>query len=370
MEGEQRDQNKIKAGSLKGNEGEKRCKVESIISSPCKSSNSPNAFGRTSDNLRSVLMHPMGLPLVVYLNGIQNHHDHPAYIKNVLDNFTNSRNDDSRLRDNVFAATALDWGGGETDFTEKLWFNINYCEIGEELLTTAREKKVVKEKETGKVDFIFHEKVLVDQSSASSVVALFEFGIGNGMWWTKQDQVLKYASMLLQTNTDNNNNYKIDQPVLLSVITINDSSKSQDANIIKWANVKCANQEEYDAFEKKKGKTFDLNIDGIVSKTSDTEKIPFEARFGVFLCIPMGEEGKFRLALLWRHETETLKDASTQFGKMLYAVQLCSFLSKNCNLNENAIQYTYLGPHCCKIGDYVRLIYIYIYRIKLTLAAQ
>ena len=91
----------------------------------------------------------------------------------------------------------------------------------------------------------------------------------------------------------------------------------------------------------------DLNDDGT-----------FTARFGVFLCIPKNKN-EFRIALLWRHETTTLQDASIQFGRILYAIQLCSYLRESNDLDKKKINYTYLGPNCCKIGKLVRLITIH-----------
>ena len=86
-----------------------------------------------------------------------------------------------------------------------------------------------------------------------------------------------------------------------------------------------------------------------------TQKNTFEVRFGVYLCIPKNDN-KFCITMLWRHETKTLQDASTQFGKILYAVQLCSYLREYCDVNKETIRYEYLGPNCCRIGNLVRLI--------------
>lgn len=341
-------QKKLKVESSTDNEGCNERRPNSDLGSNSTKTPSPSTTGSTSSNpddgfrqtnqcLRSVLVHPMCLPLVIYLNDVPFTQYHPNFVWTALNGF--ATDDDCCLRENVFAATALDWNSGESDFTKKLLFNINHCKIGESLLKTDGEKQIVGNRgETGKVDLIFREK-----ESESSIVALFEFGLNSNIWWKKQNQILKYVN-ILRTSTDHN--YKFDQPILLSVITINENeSKSSDDKIIKWTK---------DTREAEKVASLESNMKRIKENVVAPciEDIHFEARFGVFLCIPKGKN-EFRIALLWRHDTKTLKDASTQFGKVLFAVQLCSNFCSNSKVKENSTLYKYLGPNCCKIGDCV-----------------
>jgi hypothetical protein len=336
------------------------------IKSPSKSAFSPDAFQQTNYHLRSILMHPMGLPLAVYLNNIPRNPENldnddmlPEYIWAALDDYSDRCKDNGKWRDNVFAATALDWNGGEKDFTKKLLLNIKHCKVGDAQLTTIGEKKITGSRgETAIVDFIFHENEL-GNNGKTSVIGLFEFGLESKMWWTKQHQMLMYVNMLLAGNDPN---YKIDQPILLSVITI-----SQDKSII---NDKCKksrmekvsdalSEAETEACKQERIKLLKKHLRSITSsKRLDTEKIKFVARFGVFLCIPK-KNNQFRLALLWRHDSNTLRDACTQFGKILYTVQLCSNLRKPLNLNKIMKEYTYLGPNCCKFGSKVSSSFIF-----------
>jgi hypothetical protein len=300
-------------------------------------------FAATNEILRSVLMHPMGLPLLFFFNNV-NAAKQFGYVKAALDGF-NSITDDRRLRENVFAATVLDWQVGETDLTKKLMFNIKHCKIGDSLLTTDREKQIIgNEGQKAFVDYIFSEKK--DATGKSSIVALFEFGLQNNNWWTKQHQILKYVQMM---RTEEDPNYKIDQPILLSAITINEESK------IGGDSKKRTREEMSD---EAKIETFESNL----QKTTENENNDhrFEARFGVFLCTPKGDN-EFRISLLWRHTTTTLKEASAAFGRVLHAVQLCSYLRNYCNDQRKTIDYKYLGPNCCKIGDTVSLILSYYF---------
>ena len=261
----------------------------------------------------SVRMHPISFPLLLYLNDVvdEQHNENllPEYIRSAFQHFV--CDDPRNMRDNVFEATAMNWEQKETDFTQNLLSRINENDIGKALFVTSSEKRIsgksevrVGKAETGQVDFIFHNH--------QSVVALFEFGINNDKWWTKQDQILKYVQML-RFNQDPN--YKIDQPMLLSVITINEDTQ----------------------------------------RVMNGPQTTFAAKFGVFLCIPK-KVNEFSVTLLWRHKTNILQDASIQFGKILYAVQLCLYLRESSALDKMTIQYEYLGPNCCRIGKLVRLI--------------
>ena len=319
-----------------------RCNSDSDSESRCSfiqsvRSNSSVGYRQTKHNLISVLMHPISLPLLIYLNNMKKQDEHPEYIWSALTRFI--LDDPTNMRENVFAVTTLDRNNGETDFNAKLLFHINDYEIGKSLFITAGQTQissVLKETgraETGKVDFIFHTNES-DDNNKSSVVALLNVGMNHELWWKKQDRILKYVKLLRRTN---GTHYKIDQPLLISVITFNEEAK---------------NESNDDTFGKQRAT--DLNDDGT-----------FTARFGVFLCIPKNKN-EFRIALLWRHETTTLQDASIQFGRILYAIQLCSYLRESSDLDKKKISYTYLGPNCCKIGKSVRLILTH----RISFAAQ
>ena len=116
------------------------------------SANPDTGFNNTCQHLRSILMHPIGLPLFLYLNDIPHNKDDfalkgggtvtvnlPAsmdYIWSAFENFatfckSNPQPNEDYLRENVLTATSLDWNGGETQFTKKLLFNVNHCKIGD-----------------------------------------------------------------------------------------------------------------------------------------------------------------------------------------------------------------------------------------------
>ena len=333
------EQNEAMDVSSLGSDSTTRCS-ESVSDS----SDPEVGFGATIDITCSVLMHPMGLPLLFFIYNNDNAVNPVTYVQAALEGFNGTHTEDIDLRKNVFAATVLDWREGETDLTKKLMFNIKHCQIGASLVMTDREKQITgNEGQTAKVDYIFSEAE--GEDAKKSIVALFEFGLENNNWWTKQHQILKYVKMM---RTEEDTKYKFDQPILISAITINSTSQ------IGGKSRKRAQTEELIDEAKKAAQiaTFQSNLNIITKNENNINNHRFEARFGVFLCTPKGNDD-FRITLLWRHTTQTLSDASTQFGKILHAVQFCSYLRKYCNDHKNMIQYKYLGPNCCKIGDLV-----------------
>jgi hypothetical protein len=382
------------------------------IQSPSKSSNTENGFKQMGIYLRSVLIHPICFPLLYYLNDISLSNDTKSEDDTILYDFIQKSLSDfsekdhkvaKKARENVFAATALDWNGMEKDLTTKLLYNINHCQIGNPLVVTNGEEEVKGENNRkGKVDLMFLGNEIASDSTTGStstsnedgkslrndgekpfssdddkafiindgeshnvddvkpsiksdvklsnntsppVVAMFEFGIGNDIWWTKQDQILKYLQML---QVKNDERIQIGQPILISVITINaKESKVTDREVEAWS------KKDSQLSDDDKISTLIKNLEDVAAKRKSEKKDEsFVARFGVFLCIPK-TNNEFRIALLWRHDTKTLLNASSQFGKILYAVQLCAYLRQSCILKDITTQYKYLGPNCCKIGKRV-----------------
>lgn len=289
-------------------------------------------FKTTNRHMRSVLMHPIGLPLVIYLNDVPSgsYSDrHLAYIREALNSYQNLFGDNMNNRNHVFAATVLDWRDGtETDLTSKLKTNMQILNLGTPHVTPYGEECVGIKGDLGRTDFLF---TVAKQDGSEAVGAIFEFGIAHKNWWKKQDQLLKYVK-ILQDNPKKT--VKFDGPILLSVITVNKGGGHLTLP---------------------KHRTLQARINWSIANEQNKEGVTFAARFGVFLCTPKGGKD-FRIALLWRRDANTLQDASMQFGKVLYAVHFCSYLSEYCKENQEKILYEYLGPNCCKFGDSVRLI--------------
>lgn len=234
--------------------------------------------------------------MVTYLNKVAVIPEEPDYLRKALHDFQEIN------LDGVFAKAALSWRNG----SEK--------ELKSQLLDIIGQLQNINCSQISGLDLLFHD-VDSNDDDKKSVTAIFDFGCEHGNWWTKQTEVLSNVSKLCQ-NADIN--YKFDQPMLLASITMNKS--------------KC-NSNEF-------------------KKETPIDKIHFDARFAVFLCVPkVDPDHKYWVSMLWRANTTKLDDTSRHFGKVLNTVQLCSHLRKYCNTYEDTIKYEYLSPDCCRFGD-------------------
>ena len=284
---------------------------------PSASANNETGFSITSIYLRSILIHPIGLLLASILNEVPlSEKIYAIWTGLSRDKLKyNSSSTGSDVRDTILSSALAEWKTRkEKDLTagikKKIDIEINektldgYGTVKDEALLTIENEKGIGDSRQGQVDFVISKKCGDEKESKRSVVMIIEFGIPSNIWWQKMSQVLTYVKLLMQKQ---GKSYIIDQPLLLTVVTM----KRPDPN-----------------------------------KTSNEEPV---ARFGVFLCIPKGVDD-CRLALLWRKDTSNVNEASKQFGKILYAAQRCAYLREN-----GRTSYKYLGPNCCRIGDYVSI---------------
>ena len=117
---------------------------------------------------------------------------------------------------------------------------------------------------------------------------------------------------MLRFNTDPK--YKMDQPILISVITIDDT---------------------------------DLMPPNIMERTNT-----LAARFGVF---SFAFQRRITIFVLHCSGDTRQKHSRTHRYNLerffVPAVQLCSYLRELSDIIETALQYEYLGPHCCKMKN-------------------
>jgi hypothetical protein len=75
------------------------------------------------------------------------------------------------------------------------------------------------------------------------------------------------------------------------------------------------------------------------------------AKLGVFLCIPAeATDLDFRMSLLWHKECNSLEELSKAFGRLVVAVRAMPKLNQ---IPPATIDYEYLGPNCCRVGNKV-----------------
>ncbi len=254
-------------------------------------------FRQTNQALRSLLMHPLGIGLASLLNEKELPSSAvPIDQKRLVYNTCTQR-------DGIFKAAVTNWNGErETDLTKQIMAQINVSKIrNDNVLNIEAERGIDGGK--GRPDFIISKE---NGQNPKSIVMMIEFGIGHQWWWLKQHQILLYVKILLKQEENKIHAYAFDQPILLTIITVN-------------------------------------------KRNNQTEGGDVDVRYGMFLCTRKNDDD-FRLALLWRKRSTSLKDASKQFGKILYAANVCAMLREDRALRKS---YEYLGPNCCKFGDLV-----------------
>jgi hypothetical protein len=136
---------------------------------------------------------------------------------------------------------------------------------------------------------------------AGRALLLTEVGMTHAEWWRKAHQ--SYLSIMGMLQNDKNNK-KLTGPMLVAVLTV----------------------------ELSDGKLFQ------------------SGRLGVFLVTPRAKEKDFRLCLLTRTESGDLTGLSRAFGKVLRAACRLATLDA-----DPTADYEYLGPSCCRVGKQVRV---------------
>ena len=378
--------NSADADSNSNSKKRKALKNKTASAAPSSSANADRGFEGTNVNLRSPLIHPIGIPMASLLNDASlslsilydeswkdldiNHDELQKYR-------TTSRPEPLGVRDNIFASAVSKWSTDqEKDLTNNIKAEIEsrmndntlegYEENDVNSLTVSSEQQVNGGK--GILDFVVLKKNgdKIDKTKRS-VVMIVEFGINHNIWWKKMHQMLLYVKMLSE-NTDEN--VVFDQPILLTVITVNQRDTKSEYSTINKASDTAKD------FAAKRHNNSNMNDDTgrKVSDIHETEANTecsaentgggenLEVRLGVFLCTPKddGSDGnRYRIALLWRHDTSCVHDASIQFGKVLYAAQKCASWREQLDIklmkpnNGNVALYQYLGPNCCRIGESV-----------------
>ena len=365
--------------------------------------NGEDGYKRTNAKLRSILFHPIGLTLVSILNDLTLPILPPGLENDAIKKELRKYIEDYQT---IFASAAGSWDGQtESDLATKIYamivaqinefkiagFRVNANEKrSKDMLIVKTENPMAEEQDIRKPDFIISKEISSNQGKKqNSIVMMIDFGIGHEFWWKKQDQILQYVETLLMKRSSEP--YTFDEPILLTIITvnkqINDTASTGNENDNEESNKSksnvdnhtdyvsngepqigccnsddnCVNTKAYDN-QANNNRTSENDveqmldhIDGTTIDGKDIAERTMEVRFGTFICTRRrnGDDSyrdDYRIALLWRTETTFLGDASTQFGKVLCAAQMCAFLREQ----ETAMElYAYFGPNCCLFDQYV-----------------
>jgi hypothetical protein len=240
------------------------------------------------EHLRSVISHPLGLPLTVALHG-QKPEDLP-YLSRQRRNLTNDNDLDQILQISVQYCQSQQTAWNETDLTEQLAKTIK--EISDQTGLYADREVFL----TASSDQCDRLDVRLCSENVECL-AVIQVGLDNTTWWDEFHQSFKYIINIMLKPS--NVGVKQTQPLLLATLTIDPES--------------------------------------------------FEGKLGVFLCVPTSSESKTynRMILLGHTHSTTLKDASQAFGQFLRTTSWCSdWISLT---PDNADDYRYLSPHCCLV---------------------
>ena len=280
----------------------------------------------------------------------------------------------------------------------------------------ASHEEVVDENRVGRMDFVISEVEQTDTNhqgnSKAPVVAIYEVGIHHNLWWAKTEQILRYVQSIRNSGKDSDK-FRVEQPILLTVVTI---SKSSNDESNETRNSNFTEQMDTCTISKHSKGEIDSNYAERMETCDQTNKRPFSqfrsidhveegnkvkgqqeseesckilnaitlndfkehrekfvslqdgeggavaVQYGTFLFTPKGPKD-YRISLLWRKKAASLKEASTDFGKLLFASKMCLLWRKSF-ANAQQKLYEYLGPNCCRIEESVSILYFFWMNFK------
>jgi hypothetical protein len=247
-------------------------------------------------HLRSVIYHPLGLPLAVALH--QKSPEDLPFLSRERRKLTNDNSLDQILQQSVqYCQSNNTWN--ETVLTGRL---------SEAIMDQAKKTGLYANKEVNltSVDDQRGRLDILLSSEKNERLAVIEVGLDNSTWLDKFQQSYKYIKMMLKPSKEDEAQT---QPLLLATLTIE------------------------------------------TNKTSSS----CESKLGVFLCVPISRESKtyHRLILLGHTHSETLEEASIAFGQFL---RTTSWFSDWIRAEPTTTDgYEYVNSTCCLVGKEEKL---------------
>jgi hypothetical protein len=314
-----------------------------------KNASPEGGFGRVNHRLRSVLFHPLGLPLVGFFlrddeeaDDSDKDNDDPAalckqrvrkLLPHVDEPFLRwSRSD---AMDEVFRESYEEYRGA-VDTCERQNPKVAAPPTEEDLTRICHRRISTRLKHASLVALHRHSvdysarvrsKAVADllilrddehensssSSSRKAIVLLLDVALDvDPDWWSKADQAVQFLQALLDPMNEASG-AQFSGPALLAVLSIKTANGLGDASLQS-------------------------------------------AHLGVFLCVPATGSGPcpdFRMALVWREMFSSLDNASKGMGKALRAASaLADIMANQGSMGFDMFQY--LGPNCCRIENKVR----------------
>ena len=299
----------IQSATTGSSRGSKSSRGTRNSDTPCATASNPNGNQRFDETVRSILCHPLGLPLVA------------AFHRQVLlpvesltypvDAFPEAIGTTDTTGDNVFSQSYnTKKGENETDLTTALKGNIQDSFRHKLVVTT--ENWIGK---VGRTDLAFFSKndkdgnsvektSGINKSTPDTPLCVVELGMNSADWWLNFDQGFQYIEKMREKSEGR---MCFQKPLLLVIITLNDKDEDEDV---------------------------------------------FDFRMGVFLCTPKNDKD-FRISLIWHKQDVVLDDASKSFGLLLRILPHFHTKRDRLQSNDNPIDFKYFSSNCCKVGDMV-----------------
>ena len=259
---------------------------------PSSSSSIESGYRLFDAKVRSVLCHPIGLPLVAafYRKAL------PRSLSYPVSEFPQEIGTYSTGDEILFDCYTK--GMREKKLTEALQGNIDKKFQFE--FDVTNEETIHK---CGRTDLAFFSLTEKDSNKTlpDTPLCVAEVGLNSADWWKKFHQGFQYVEKM---RGETEGRMCFQKPLLLVIITLDDKDKDV------------------------------LNF-----------------RMGVFLCTPKSNDD-FRISLVWHKQSITINDASESFGILLRI--LPHFQQKRDSDQCNSNDYEYFSSNCCKVGNMVR----------------
>lgn len=253
-------------------------------------------------NNKSILYHPVGLPLVAAFDGQDLANLPSAYPVKAFPPETWTNENGNTIFSDVVSSLQNSKKIRKKTLIKRLYEQIELAFPDQFSVETERRMIALENKHcVGQLDLAFLPK-LNEGQRADTPLCVVEVGLSGNDFWEMFDRGTAYLGIMRQQREVP---YCFDEPMLLVII----------------------------------------KLDGKIAKASHD----FNFKMGVFLCSPSNKHMDFPVSLIWRKEQTAVEDASMSFGLLLRILD--HFQTHRSKKYEGEAEY--FGPNCVKAGDMV-----------------
>ena len=329
------------SSSAASGSSKRKSSKSSASDSPGNSADNVHGKSAVDKRLRSVLSHPLGLPLVYMLNG-KDPGSLPFLARKSKFHNENKNTDTnpSTNFDDIFSIAVNKWIVDANNLGKKrlepkltkllsamiqcVWNETGFYSDAEVDVDAAYGNDPIIGPKP-RIDILLTPRSDgKDGTEESTPLAVIEVGRKDSDWWMKLDQNIKYLVRMGDHQKDKR--LRLGEPLLCVALTIEDEDETEELMAFK---------------------------------------------LGVFLCSPKDASGvraDFRLTLLWQFSTHDMEEASKAFGKLLRTTS--DFNSwREASATDTPHSFEYFSSNCSRVGDMVSRVRIPMipYRLNETI---